>query len=247
MADYLVVPDDYAGWNPTGRNFALIGVGVGSAGLLSWLSLHGRLGSFQPSAAADQVFLSGLVWLGIGGACLAAIASFGSISLTLKSRGTVTVTGEGVSRAVGSRSQFLAWSDIEGLVPMPYGGVTLVSTPGKSDLIIPRFLDDYRACIAEIKEHNIRAIPASILRRKQKTTWTSVVRNFACTFFYILAMNPHESHRGRIASFCAAIAFMAWMVQEDWSKPGPTAPRWVALVAILGVILYALRRMAISW
>ena len=245
MADYLVVPDDYAGWNPTGRNFALIGLGVGSVGLLSWLSLHGRLGSFQPSAAADQVFLSGLVWLGIGGACLAAIASFGSISLTLKSRGTVTVTGEGVSRAVGSRSQFLAWSDIEGLVAMPYGGVTLVSTPGKSDLIIPRFLNDYRACIAEIKDHGIGAIPSSRLWRKQNT-WKNSLRNFVFIFSYLITLNNGASHRARIAGLIASIAFMAWFVRDDWSK-SLTPHRWIIIIPMLGVILYALRRMALSW
>jgi hypothetical protein len=164
MATYRAVPDDYAGWNPTGRNFALAGVAVGFVGLLSWLSLHGRLGYFQPSAATDRVFLGGLMWLCIGFFCLMAIVTFGSIMLTLDSRGTVSVTGEGVTRTVGSRTHSLAWSEIQGLVPMPYSGTTLVSVPGKPNIVIPRFLDDYRTCIAEIKDHNIRALPPSSLR-----------------------------------------------------------------------------------
>jgi hypothetical protein len=245
MADYLVVPDDYAGWNPTGRYFALAGVAAGSIGLLSWLSLHGRLGSFQPSAAADQVFLSGLAWLGIGGFWSMAILTFGSILLTLKSRGTVSVTGEGVYRAVGSRSQSLAWSDIEGLVAMPYGGVTLVSTPGKSNIIIPRFLDDYRAFIAEIKDHSVQTLPASSLRQKQNI-WKDRLRNFVFLFFYLIALNDRESHRARIAGLIGSIAFMVWLVRDDWSK-SLTLPRWFMVIPLLGFILYALRRMAISW
>jgi len=245
MATYLVVPDDYAGWNPTGRNFALAGVAAGSVGLLSWLSLHGRLGYSQPSAAADQMFLSGLVWLGTGFFCLMAIVTLGSITLTLKSRGTVSVTGEGVTRAVGSRTHSLAWSDIQGLVPMPYGGVILVSVPGKSDIIIPRFCDDYRACIDEIRDHGIQALPPSSLR--QKARWKRVVRDFAGCFFYLTAINPQHSHGVRIAGFCVALIYMAWMVQEDLSKPDQIAPRWISRIAMLALILFAFWRMALNW
>lgn len=245
MATYLVEPDDYAGWNPTGRNFALAGVTAGFVGLLSWLSLHGRFGSIHPSAAADQMFLSGLVWLGAGFFCLMAMVTLGSILLSLKSRGTVSVTDEGVFRAVGSRTHLLTWSDIQGLVPMPYGGVTLVAAPGKSDIVIPRFLDDYRACIAEIKDHGIRALPPSSLR--QKRTWMGRVRQFAVCFFYLAALEPHSSHRVRITFFCASVALIAFMMQEDWSKPGRTLPRWIGVAVILALILYALRCMALSW
>jgi hypothetical protein len=252
MTTYLVVPDDYAGWKPTGRNFALIGVAAGFISLLSWLSLHGRLGHFQPSATEDQIFLSYLVWLGTGVFCLMAMCAFGSITLTLRSCGTVSVTDEGISRAAGSHTQFLAWSDIQGFISATYGGVTLVSVPGKSDIIIPRFLDDYRACIAEIADHSIRALPPSSLRQKQKatrqkTTWKSVARSFACCFFYLLAIDSHLPHRSRIVSFCAAIVVIVWMLQEDWSKPDRVASRWIGLVAFFALILYALWRMALSW
>ncbi len=162
--------------------------------------------------------------------------------------GKVSVTDEGVSRVIGSRTHSLAWPEIQGLVPMPDGSVTLIAAPGKSDIAIPRFLDSYRACIAEIKDHSILVLPPpSSLRKKQTTTWKGMARNFAGTFFYLLTINPHESHRVRIASFCVAIAFMAWMVQEGRLELDEIAPRWIGLVATLAFIFYALRSMVLNW
>ena len=247
MAIYVVAPDDYAGWNPTGRTFAIAGIAAGSVGLLCWLSLHGFLGHlpghFRDGAAADQIFLAGFVWIGAGGFCLMAMVAFGCILLTLRSRGTLSVTHEGVLRTVGSRVHSLAWSEIQGFVPMPYGGVTLVSGCGKPDILIPRFLDDYRACIAEIKDYGIRALPPSSLRNKQKTTWKAVMRNSSGCFFYLLAINAHHSQRVRIASLCAAIAFLSLMVREEWSKPDQNAFRWISPILVLALVLYALRQM----
>jgi hypothetical protein len=247
MATYLVERDDYAGWNPTGRNFAMISAAIGAVGLLSWMSLHSHLGAFRPSAASDQLFLEGLVWLGIGGFCLMAFAALGSILLSLKSRGSVSVTAEGVFRTVDTRTRFLAWAEIEGLVPMPYGGVTLVAAPGKVDIVIPRFLDDYRACIAEIKNHSIRRLPPSSLRRRRKTTWIDSVRTFFIAALVSLALNSHASHRVRIATFSALIAGMAWMLTFSREKTDQTMARWVVILIVLGMALYILRRMTLSW
>ena len=173
MATYLVVPDDYAGWNPTGRNFTLAGAAAGAVGLLSWMSLHNHLGVFRLGEASDQIFLYGLVWLGVGGASLMAFAALGSILLSVRSRGVLAITAEGISRSVNARTRTLAWSEILGFVAMPYGGVTLIATTGKSDIVIPRFLDDYRACIKEIKDQGIHLLPPSSLHRKSKTSWLS--------------------------------------------------------------------------
>ncbi len=247
MASYLVIPDDYAGWSPTGRNFALISAAIGALGLLSWMSLHRHLGAFRPAAPSDQLFLSSLVWFGAGGFCLMAFAAMGSILLSLRSRGTVTVTAEGVVRTVNARTRSLAWSEIQGLVPMPYGGVTLVAATADCDIVIPRFLDDYRACIAELKDHGVRTIPASSLRRKSKSNWRDTARLVCFIFFYSLATGPYESHRLRIASFSASTALALWLLQNDWAKADLTTPRWFTLVVFLGILLFGLWRMAHSW
>ncbi|MEO8735989.1 MAG: hypothetical protein ABI380_05580 [Edaphobacter sp.] len=247
MATYLVVPDDYAGWNPTGRNFALISAAVGAIGLLSWMSLHRHLGTLRPIAASDQLFLSGLVWLGVGGSSLMAVAALGSILLSLKSRGTVSVTDEGVFRTVNARTFSLGWPEIQGLVPMPYGGITLVATTKKSDIVIPRFLDDYRACIAEIKDHGIRAIPPSSLRQKRKTTWQDVLSISCFIFFFSLATSSHESHSVRIASFSAAVALTVWLLKNAWAKAELGMSRWFNCVVFLGILLYGCARMILTW
>lgn len=246
MATYLVGPDDYAGWNPTGRNFALISAAVGAIGLLSWMSLNHHLGAFRPSAASDQLVLSGLVWLGVGGFALMAMAALGSIMLSLKARGTVSVTAQGVFRTIKSRTHSLAWSEIDGFVPMPYGGITLIAAAGKGNLVIPRFLDDYRACIAEIKNQGIHALPASTLRQTRKTSWIHGVRNFSFIVLSSLALNAHESHPVRIASFSGAILFLVYLLQTHWSKPDHIT-RWKTFGVFLGIALLALLRMNLTW
>ena len=208
MATYLVGPDDYAGWNPTGRNFALISAAVGALGLLSWMSLNHHLGAFRPSAASDQLVLSGLVWLGVGGFALTAMTALGSILLSLRARGTVSVTAEGVFRTIKSRTHSLAWSDIDGFVPMPYGGITLIAASAKDNIVIPRFLDDYRACIDEIKNQGIHVLPASSLRQKRKTSWIDGVRNFSFIVLSSLAINSHESTAS--VSQASAERFCSW-------------------------------------
>ena len=126
---------------------------------------------------------------------------------------------------------------------MPYGGVTLVAAPGKVDIVIPRFLDDYRACVTEIKNHSIQAISPSRLRRKRKTTWIESIRAFLLACLVSLAMNSHASHRVRIAAFSALIAGVAWMLKSSWEKTDQTIPRWVEILILLGLALYVFRRM----
>ncbi len=235
MATYLVVPDDYAGWNSTGRNFALVGAAAGAVGLLSWMSLHNHLGVFRPGKASHQIFLYGLVWLGVGGASLMTFAALGSILLSVRSHGIVGITAEGISRSVNARTRTrtLAWSEILGLVAMPYGGVTLIAARGKSDIVIPRFLDDYRACIKEITDHGIHLLPPSSLHRKSKTSWRGTTKTFGFIFVYTLATASHDSHRTRIACISSALVLAVWLLQDDSAKDVKErldgSPSWFSL------------------
>jgi hypothetical protein len=248
MADYIVTPDDYAGWNPTGRNFAYISAAIGGVGLLSWLALHGRLGAFRPTATADQMFLGALVWVGVGASVLMLIAAFGSISLSLKARGSVGITSEGVTRVVGKNTYSLAWTEIEGFVPMPQGGVTLVPNVEKPSILIPRFLDDYRACIAEIKDHGLQFLPPSRLRAtRRKTTWLQTAAVFSGTFFYLSAIDPHHSHRIRVLFLCAAATVLLSLAYRDTTVKGERPSVWLMIFPVCGLILWVIWRMAHSW
>ena len=247
MTTYLVQPDDYAGWNPTGRNFALAAAAAGIVGLLAWLAAHGRLGALRPTAASDQLFLTALVWLGLGAFALMAVAVLGSLSLSLRSRGSVTITDQGVLRTVGARTQSLAWPEIEGFVPMSYGGVTLIVVPGHTGFHIPRFLDDYRACIAELKSHGIAALPPSRLRRQHNTSWKSSLQVAFVIFGASFATDPLESHHVRLAAYTTILAFTIWILKDDWAKPDPTTPRWIGIVIFSGIALAILWRMLLHW
>ena len=247
MATYQATPDDYAGWNPTGRNFALIAGSGAVIGLASWLSLHNA--AIRPADVSTQLLLYAFAWIGCGLACLMLIATFGSISLSMKARGTVSVTEEGVTRTVQSNTRFLAWADIKGLVPMPTGGVTLVSSTGEPDIVIPRFLDDYRACIAEIKENGVRAIPPSSLNKAKsnRLSWPQILRNAALAAAFSLAAGNEHSHSVRIASLAAAIACMAWVIEDSANDPEQATPRWLPYLIFTAATLYVLWHMAHHW
>ena len=176
-----------------------------------------------------------------------AIAAFGSIGLSLRSRGSVSITAEGVSRTVATRTRSLAWAEIEGLVAMPYGGVTLVAVPGKMDIVIPRFLDDYRACIAEIKNHSIQTLAQSSLRRKRKTSWMDAARIVLVSLAVSLALDSHGSHSVRIASFVVLLASIALFVRSDAQNRDRTVSRWISFTLFVGIALFILRRMSLNW
>jgi hypothetical protein len=248
MADYLAVPDDYAGWNPTGRSFACIGGGIAAVGLLCWFALHGRLGTYRPTAAADQMLLEAFVYAGGGGFVLMLIAAFGSISLSLKARGSVHVTENGVTRVVGNKTCSLAWEEMEGFVVSPYGGVTLISTSSQHNIVIPRFLDDYRACIAEIKQHGLHSLPPGRLTpNRVKTRWIQVWAISSASFFFIDALDPQHSHRIRISFLCAAATIMICILYRADLRADSHTPRWLEAIGISALLLWAVWRIAHTW
>lgn len=244
MATYLVTPDDYAGWNPTGRNFAYAGGVIGAIGLLCLLILLGR---HRPAAASDQMFLSVLVWIGAGGFALMVFAALGSISLSLKTRGTVTLTDTGVTRIVGKRTHSLAWNEIMGFVPMPQGGVTLISTTDKPDIFVPRFLDDYRACIAELKDHGVQGVPPNHLRtRPKKQTWLQSLATFAFVFFHLCAVRAGYPHAQRIAFFVMSLAVLLGAAYYT-PKYDALSSRWFSAIVFCGLALWSIWSMAQTW
>jgi hypothetical protein len=76
----------------------------------------------------------------------------------------VTVDDLGVTRQNGERSRKLQWKEIEGYVTIG-GGIALVPREGSQTIEIPRFLDDYRGCIAEIEARGVGRLPPSRLKR----------------------------------------------------------------------------------
>jgi hypothetical protein len=246
MATYLVVPDDYAGWNGAGRNFGYFGLAAGVVALLSEAAIRGYLGRLQPSTSADLLFLAILVWVSCGLFLLMGFCVLGSLMLSSNSRGTVSVTENGVDRVIGKRSQSLTWNEIEGFVPRPYGGVTLVAAPGKPRIIIPRFLDDYRACIAELKDRGLHSLPPSALKVKSK--WWQFATNFVLIFSYSTAINQRSSHAERIVFLSAGIALATWVLHRDTtSLEERNASLWIGILMILAAHIWIILHMAHTW
>jgi len=244
MAAYVAESDTFAGWS-TGRNFGYFGLLGGAVGLTGWAALHGRLPGLMPTAASDQLFLWGMEWVGGGLFALMAIAVLGSLIRSSQSRGTVVLDDVGVTRRIGGRSRMLRWDEIEGMAPTPYGGVTLVSREGDRRIEIPRFLDDYRGCIAELRARNLANLPAS--RLKRKGTWQQWLAIYAYTYTYLLARDARVSHAGRIASLCIWMALFLWTTMDEKRREDRYWIGWLSMTSFAVLLAWLLYRMAHTW
>jgi hypothetical protein len=192
MATYIAEADSDAGFGSTGKYFAYFGLAAGAVGLTGWAAMHGHLPGLQTGDAGDQLLLVAMEWVGTGLFVIMAVAVLGSLILSSKSRGTVTIDDLGVTRQIGKRNRMLRWPEIEGFVATPIsGGVTLIPREGNQMIVIPRFLDDYRGCIAEIKARGVGSLPASSLKRKRG--WQQRVLEFAAP----LLSRSRTSRKGR--------------------------------------------------
>lgn len=164
MTTFAAEDDTYAGFDSTGKYFGYFGLAAGAIGITGWAVIHGHLPGLKPADAVDQFFLAAMEWIGFGLFVILGIATLGSLGLSRKSRGTVTVDDSGVMRQIEGRSWKMRWPEIEGYVVVS-GGIALVPREGGKTIEIPRFLDDYGGCIAEIEARGVGRLPPSRLKR----------------------------------------------------------------------------------
>jgi hypothetical protein len=164
MTTFTAEDDTYAGFDSTGKYFGYFGLAAGAIGITGWAAIHGHLPGVKPADAVDQFFLAAMEWIGFGLFVILGMATLGSLGLSRKSRGTVTVDDLGVTRQIGERSWKLRWSEIEGYVVVS-GGIAVVPREGGKMIEIPRFLDDYSGCVAEIEARGVGRLPPSRLKR----------------------------------------------------------------------------------
>jgi hypothetical protein len=162
VTTYIAEDDSYAGFDSTGKYFGHFALAAGAVGLTGWEAAHGHLPRLRPTDALGQFFLAAMEWIGIGLFALLTAAALGSLILSRKSRGTVTIDDLGVTRQIEERSRALKWH--EGYVVVS-GGIALVPREGSQGMEIPRFLDDYRGSVAEIEARGVRSLPPSRLKR----------------------------------------------------------------------------------
>jgi hypothetical protein len=164
MSTYFAEDDTYAGFDDAGKYFGYFGLAAGAVALVGWAAIHGHLPGPKPADALGQFFLVAMEWIGTGLFVLLVAAALGSLILSSKSRGTVTIDDLGVTKQVGERSRTLHWQEIEGYVVVS-GGIALVPREGCQGIEVPRFLDDYRGCVTEIEARGVRKLPPSMLKR----------------------------------------------------------------------------------
>lgn len=249
MATYTAVPDTYAGWQ-TGRQFGAFGLAAGAVGLAGAAAMHGWLPGLRPQHADAELFFTAMQWIGFGLCALMTFCVLGSMEISRKSRGSVTVDDVGVARQIGKRRQMLRWEEIEGFVPMSSGGVTLVPTSAAKPILIPRSLEEYRDCIAELKAHQLESLPADRLRRPpgfRTSFWHTAVRTFFFLLPWTLAFDASSPHPDRILGLAGVIAYATWeFLRAGQARNGSGSRSGVAIV-FAGLLAWLLFQMARTW
>jgi hypothetical protein len=252
MATYIAESDSYAGFGSTGQYFGYFGLAAGAVGLTGWAALHGHLTGWQPADADSQLMLMAMEWIGGGFFALMALVVLGSLMLSNKSRGNVTVDDLGVTRQIGERCRMLRWAEIEGFVVTPInGGVTLIPREGRRTIMIPRFLDDYRGCIAEIKARGVKNLPpdnAQARRARSKGGWRQAILTYAGSFAYLIAYNTGATHAVRAVGLVGCVGYFAWLVMfDDWELEDHGWVRWAGGAVLVVMLGWLVRHMAHTW
>lgn len=247
MARYIAEADSYAGFGATGKYFGYFGLAAGAVSLTGWAALYGHLSGLQPADASDRLLLMAMEWIGGGLFALMAAAVLGSLMLSGKSRGTVTIDDLGVTRQIGERTRVLRWPEIEGFVVTPIrGGITLLPREGNQRIAIPRFLDDYRGCIAEIKSRGVRNLPSS--RLKQKRGWRQALLSYPGVLAFTFAYDSRETHTMRLAGLLVFAGYSVWlMFSKDLDLEDHGWIRWAGAAGLVATLAWLLWRMTHTW
>jgi hypothetical protein len=253
MAIYLAESDSYAGFGSTGKYFAYFGLAAGAVALTGWAALDGHLSGAQAADAGSQLMFAAMEWIGGGLFGLMAVVVCGSVMVSSKSRGTVTVDDLGVTRQVGERSRLLRWPEIEGFVVTPImAGITLVPREGVQKIVIPRFLNDYRGCVAEIKARGVKLLPPDNLQvrlaMRKKQTWRQVLLGYGGVLAFTFANDPHESHSMRVVGLVGYAGYFLWLMLTD----NPDLEdygwvRWCGGAVLAGLLVWLVRDMMRTW
>jgi hypothetical protein len=253
MATYVAEKDSYAGFGSAGKYFGYFGLAAGAVGLTGWAAMHGRLPGLQPADAGSQLMLLAMAWIGGGLAALMTMCVLGSLMASRKSRGTVTVDDLGVTRQIGEQSRMLRWVEIEGFVVTPISaGITLIPREGRRTIVIPRFLDDYRGCVAEIKAKGARLLPpdnAQVrLAMRRRRTWQQVLLGYTSSLGFAMAYNPRNTHTVRWAGLAACVGYSAWLLLfEDFGLEDYGWVRWSGGAVLAGMLWWLVRHMVHTW
>jgi hypothetical protein len=147
----------------------------------------------------------------------------------------------------------LRWPEMEGFVVTAMrGGVTLIPREGKQTIVIPRFLDDYRGCVAEIKARGVRLLPPDNrqVRRtmRRERTWRQVIVGYGSTLAFTVAYNPREPHAVRLVGLMGCVGYLAWLISsEDTELEDHGWVRWCGGTVLAGMLTWLVHHMMHTW
>jgi hypothetical protein len=207
-------------WKSFGRPISVIGALALAAAVVGFALVHGRMGT--PLEPASVMFAWAMEWVGAGLFVLMAIVAWGAISITVRERGSVEITPGGVRRIFKpGKAEFLPLKQIAGFMVRPHGGVLLIDRTDRRDMIIPRSIEGYRDCIAELKALGIQKLPADRDRvwGRKKLTRSEWVFSFAI----FLLMNayitkgapPLVHHLLGLALFVASLSLAIYETRKS--------------------------------
>ncbi len=253
MATYAVERDDYAGWSGAGRTFGVFALASGAIALVGWALLHGVTYGVKAATPSGQLLLSAMMWVGVGLCVLMSICVLGSLLSSNKSRGTVLLDDLGVTRQIGERSRTLRWDEMEGFVVTPISaGVTLIPREGRLTIVIPRFLEDYRGCIAEVKARGVKLLPPDSAQvrfaMRKKATWKQVLLSYGGVLAFMIANNPRESHAMRLVGLAGCVGCFAWVATTDTPELEDYGwVRWFGGALLAGMLAWLVWHMMHTW
>jgi hypothetical protein len=202
MSVYTFDGESYAGWKPVGRWFALAGVVALAVGAFGYSLSHSPT-TFS-RAYSDQMFSVAAEYIGFGLFAVMVLAAWGSMLVSRSERGSIEVNWAGVRRIFEpGHEEFFPREQMAGFVPRLQGGVVLVDLENTRQMLIPRGIDGYRDCIAELKAMGLQALPTSHLKQAPKsrtkaltkwmliflsgTVWSFFFKNEGTRLFHHLA------------------------------------------------------------
>jgi hypothetical protein len=209
MATYSDSMIGYADFHSTGRYFALVmaasaivgitAVSIGS-GHVPGLTIH----------ATDMAFVSMAGYVALALSVVMAIAVFGSLMISRRSQQSITVSADGVLSKVRGTEVFLSRSHIVGMALAPGShiprGMMLLAANPSGDLLVPRWVGGYGACIAELQSLGIPTLqPLRRSRALVAAMWASRGVTLCGTMLVLEGLRDPFLQARHLALFCGGL------------------------------------------
>ena len=161
-----------------------------------------------------------------------------SISISRQERGDVEVTEQGVRRILKSgEEEFFPRPEIAGFVVSSTGVFTLIGHSSSRQMIIPRSIESYGNCIAELRATGIESLPLSRLNRKRSITdWIfGCLATFLASLYFSHGLSQTEH---RIEGLAFVLLVQLQIVREERKTGKHQWINWTIQAVLVGVVAW---------